>query len=273
MALQIAKRDSKFSYGTLRFFGAAGFAFTTIITGQVIDAVDITVIFIVSAITMFLAFVFSFFLKDKLHEKTTVRAYGNVWEVIRARSLQFLLLCVFLVSLASTTIWNFYSAYLKGNGASDSLVGYGLSFQGLCELPIFYFYARIILRLGLKTTLIITVLATVIRMTLYYLIENPIATLPVELLHGFSWSLFWVVCVEYVNKLVDEHWLATGQSLLYAAYFGIGAIASNYWTGYFIKRGMTVQEIFLLNAGVVALVVVSIILFMKGKVSYTETAS
>jgi PPP family 3-phenylpropionic acid transporter len=273
MALQIAKRDSKFSYGTLRFFGAAGFAFTTIITGQVIDAVDITVIFIVSAITMFLAFVFSFFLKDELHEKTTVRAYGNVWEVIRARSLQFLLLCVFLVSLASTTIWNFYSAYLKGNGASDSLVGYGLSFQGLCELPIFYFSARIILRLGLKTTLIITVLATVIRMTLYYLIENPIATLPVELLHGFSWSLFWVVCVEYVNKLVDEHWLATGQSLLYAAYFGIGAIASNYWTGYFIKRGMTVQEIFLLNAGVVALVVVSIILFMKRKVSYTETAS
>jgi PPP family 3-phenylpropionic acid transporter len=273
MALQIAKRDSKFSYGTLRFFGAAGFAFTTIITGQVIDAVDITVIFIVSAITMFLAFVFSFFLKDELHERTTVSAYGNVWEVIRARSLQFLLLCVFLVSLASTTIWNFYSAYLKGNGASDSLVGYGLSFQGLCELPIFYFSARIILRLGLKTTLIITVLATVIRMSLYYLIENPVATLPVELLHGFSWSLFWVVCVEYVNKLVDEHWLATGQSLLYAAYFGIGAIASNYWTGYFIKRGMTVQEIFLLNAGVVALVVVSIILFMKRKVSYTETAS
>jgi MFS transporter, PPP family, 3-phenylpropionic acid transporter len=231
----------------------------------VIDAVDITVIFIVSAITMFLAFIFSFFLKDELHEKAAVSAYGNVWGVIRNRSLQFLLLCVFLVSLGATTIWNFYSAYLKDNGASDSLVGYGLSFQGLCELPIFYFSARIILRLGLKTTLVITVLATVIRLTLYYFIENPIATLPVELLHGFSWSLFWVVCVEYVNKLVDEHWLATGQSLIYAAYFGIGAIASNYWTGYFINTGMKVQDIFLLNAGILLVVFILILLFIKDK--------
>ena len=272
MALQIAKHDKRFSYGSLRFFGAAGFAFTTIITGQTIDAIDITVIFIVSAITMLLGFVFCFFLADEIHEKDSVNAYGNVWTVIKSPSLQFLLFCVFVVSLGTTTIWNFYSAYMKGNGATDSLVGYGLSFQGLCELPIFYFSSRIILRLGLKTTLIISVFATVIRMTLYYFIKNPVATLPVELLHGLSWSLFWVVCVEYINKLVNEHWLATGQSLLYAAYFGLGAIAGNYWTGYLISGGMTIPEIFSLNAGVIAAVAISIMLFMKKKVSYTSSA-
>ena len=263
MALQIAKHNSKFSYGTLRFFGAAGFAFTTIITGQVIDAVDITAIFIVSSITMFLAFIFCFFLENESIEEKVVNAYKGVGSVIKNPSLLFLLFCVFLVSLGATTIWNFYSTYLKDNGASDSLVGYGLSFQGLCELPIFYFSARIILRLGLKTTLIITILATAIRMMLYYLIKTPIATLPVELLHGFSWSLFWVVCVEYVNKLVDEHWLATGQSLLYAAYFGIGAIAGNYWTGYFINQGMTIQAIFLLNAVIVLITGVMAWIFIK----------
>ena len=273
IALQIAKHNPKFSYGSLRFFGAAGFAFTTIITGQVIDAIDITVIFIVSSITMLLAFIFCFFLESEVHEKGQVSAYGNVWSVIKNRSLQFLLFCVFIVSLGATTIWNFYSSYLKDNGATDSLVGYGLSFQGLCELPIFYFSARIILRLGLKTTLIITVLATAIRMTLYYFIKNPVATLPVELLHGFSWSLFWVVCVEYVNKLVDEHWLATGQSLLYAAYFGAGAIAGNYWTGFLLSNDITLAKIFLLNAGIVAALVIFIILFMKKKADYTVTSS
>jgi MFS family permease len=140
-------------------------------------------------------------------------------------------------------------------------------------LPVFYFSARIILRLGLKTTLIITVLATVIRMTLYYFIANPVATLPVELLHGFSWSLFWVVCVEYVNKLVDQHWLATGQSLLYAAYFGIGAIAGNYWTGFLLNNGMTIAQIFLVNAGIVGVVAISITLFMKKKPGHTVTSS
>lgn len=265
MALQVAKNNTKFSYGTLRFYGAAGFAFTTIITGQVIDAVDITVIFIVSSVTMLLAFLCCFFLSDELHEKNTDSAYGNVWGVIKNRSLLFLLFCVFLVSMGATAIWNFYSTYLKENGGTDSLVGYGLSFQGLCELPIFYFSARIILKLGLKTTLLITVMATVVRMVLYHFIKTPLATLPVELLHGFSWSLFWVVCVEYVNKLVDEHWLATGQSLLYAAYFGVGAIAGNYWASYSIDKGMKVSDVFLLNAGVVFIVVLLLLFFMKEK--------
>lgn len=263
IALQIAKEDKRFSYGSLRFYGAAGFAFTTIITGQVIDAVDITVIFIVSAITMFAAFLFSFFLKKESAEKEKASAYGDVLTVIKNGSLLFLLFCVFIVSMGATAIWNFYSAYLKENGASDSLVGYGLSFQGLCELPIFYFSARIILRLGLKTTLIITTLATVVRMLLYAVIKIPVATLPVELLHGLSWSLFWVVCVEYVNKLVDEKWRATGQSLLYAAYFGAGAIAGNYWASFFIDKGMKMAEVFLINAGVVAGVVLLIFFVIR----------
>jgi PPP family 3-phenylpropionic acid transporter len=275
IALQIAKHDSKFSYGTLRIYGAAGWAFTAIVTGQVIDAIDISVIFIVSFITMLLVFIFSFWLKDETTEATTVEqnSYKNIGDVIKNRRLLFLLFCVFVISAGATTIWNFYSTYMKENGATDSLVGYGLSFQGLCELPLFYFSARIILKLGLKNTLLITTLATVIRMLLYSAVKNPYAALPIEVLHGFSWSLFWVVCVEYVNKLVDERWLATGQSLLYAAYFGIGAIAGNYWTG-FLKdyKQMQIADIFLLNAGVVFVTTIMIWLFMKEK-SVVKTIS
>jgi MFS transporter, PPP family, 3-phenylpropionic acid transporter len=267
MALQLAKENTRFSYGTLRFYGAAGFAFTSIVTGQLIDAVNMTAIFVVSAVTMAIAFVFSFLLPDgNTQQKSVQTAYNNMGTVIKNPLLLFLLFCVFIVSTGATTIWNFYSSYMKENGATDSLVGYGLSFQGLCELPLFYFSARIILRLGLKTTLVITVLATVIRMLLYSVTKNPYAALPIELLHGFSWSLFWVVCVEYVNKLVDERWLATGQSLLYAAYFGIGAIAGNYWTEYFLSKGMSLPDIFLVNAGLVAAVMFLLVLFMKKKI-------
>lgn len=264
LALQLAKHNPKFSYGTLRIAGAAGWSFTGIITGQVIDAVNINMIFAVSFISMFLVFIFCFWLKNE-NRKAVIdtSSFKNVSSLVKNKSLLFLLVCVFIVSAGATTIWNFYSTYMKENGASASLVGYGISLQGLCELPLFYFSAKIILRLGLKTTLAITVLATVIRLLLYSVIKNPVAALPVEILHGFSWSLFWVVCVEYVNKLVDEHWLATGQSLLYASYFGAGAIAGNYWTGFLYDKGLKIAEIFLLNAGVVFAVLVLIIIFMK----------
>ena len=102
-------------------------------------------------------------------------------------------------------------------------------------------------------------------MFLYSVVKNPQAAIAIELLHGISWSLFWVVCVEYVNMLVREDWRATGQSLLYAAYYGAGAIVGNFWTGYLYDTKMKIAEIFLLNAGIVAMVGLLIFIFMKNK--------
>ena len=154
---------------------------------------------------------------------------------------------------------------MKENGASASLVGYGISFQGLCELPLFYFSARIIKYFGIKTTLLITVFTTASRLLLYSVVKEPHAAIFIEVLHGISWSLFWVVCVECVNRLVREDWRATGQSLLYAAYFGLGAIAGNFWTGYLYNAKMKVAEIFFLNACIVAVVGLLIAIFLEKK--------
>ena len=265
LSLRLAQDNPKFSYGTLRIAGAAGWAFTGIITGQLIDAVNTTVIFLISAISLFLTFIFAFSLDADKKETVaeTGQSFQNIKEIFKNRTLLFLLTCVFLISAGASTIWYFYSIYMKENGASASLVGYGLSFQGLCELPLFYFSARIIARFGIKTTLLITVFATAVRLLLYSVVKNPKAAIPIEMLHGISWSLFWVVCVEYVNKLVREDWRVTGQSLLYAAYYGAGVIAGNFWTGYLSDTKMKVSEIFLLNAVIVAAVGLFILLVMK----------
>lgn len=265
LSLNFARDNPKFSYGTLRIAGALGWASTGTLVGHYIDTVNTSVIFIFSAVSMLLTFIFSISLKvDNQPTASAVKTSSrNVKEIFANKVLIFLLICVFLISAGATTIWNFYSIYMKENGASASLVGYGLSFQGLCELPLFYFSARIIRKFGIKNTLLITVFATTLRLLLYSIVKNPQAAIFIELLHGFSWSLFWVVCVEYVNKLVREEWKATGQSLLYAAYFGIGAIAGNFWTGYLYDTQMKIADIFMLNAGMVFIVGLCIWLFMK----------
>ena len=265
LSLRLSEKDPSFSYGTLRIAGAAGWAFTGIVVGHYIDAINTTVIFIFSAASMLLAFVFSFNLANDRRQTSTSASFANVKQVFSNPILLFLLLAVVFISAGATTIWNFYSIYMKENGASASLVGYGLSFQGLCELPMFYFSAKIIQRLGIKTTLIITILATALRLWLYSVINNPKLAIAVEVLHGISWSLFWVVCVECVNSLVNENWRATGQSLLYAAYFGAGAIAGNFWTGYLYDEHLRISQIFLLNACMVAVVAIVFALYLKKK--------
>jgi PPP family 3-phenylpropionic acid transporter len=272
LSLRLSGKDPTFSYGTLRVAGAAGWAFTGIVVGHYIDAINTTIIFIFSSASMFLTFLVSFSLPDDARERSASARVRNVKEVFNNPTLIFLLLAVVLVSAGATTIWNFYSLYMKENGASASLVGYGLSFQGLCELPMFYFSAMIIHRLGIKTTLIVTILATAIRLWLYSVISNPKLAITIELLHGISWSLFWVVCVECVNNLVDEDWRATGQSLLYAAYFGAGAIGGNFWTGYLYDEKLRIAQIFLLNACIVIVIAAAVGLYLRRKTLSAQLA-
>ena len=117
----------------------------------------------------------------------------------------------------------------------------------------------------MKATLLITVSATALRLLLYSVVKDPHAAVFIEVLHGISWSLFWVVCVECVNMLVREDWRATGQSLLYAAYYGAGAIVGNFWTGFLYDTKMKISEIFFLNAGIVCAVAVFVLIFLKKK--------
>ena len=257
LSLTFIKRNPSFSYGSLRIAGAAGWAFTGIIVGYFINKLSTQVIFASSAISMLLTFVFAFFLhfdkeKDAATEKLSVGK--DLKEIFRNHKLVILLISVFLVFAASTPIYYFYSIYLKQIGATPLFVGFMLSFQGLCELPFFYYSARIIKKLGIKTTLIVAVFATTLRLVLYNLVENPYFVLPIELLQGIGWSLFWAASVEQVNILVKEELRATGQSFLTGAMLGAGAIAGNLWASYLNGREMPVSQIFILNAGIVLVI-------------------
>lgn len=265
LSLGVAARDSRFSYGKLRIAGAAGWAFTGIITGQLIDVLSTTVIFGVAAISLLIAFAVCFTLPaDKAARQDNDRPrLAHVRIILARQRVWVLLIAVVFISAGTSPIWYFYSTYLKELGASASWVGISLSFQGLCELPLFFFSALIIARLGYRFCLLLTIGATVLRLSLYSIIGNAYAVLPVELLHGFSWSLFWVVCVELVNRWVEPRYRATGQSLLYAAYFGAGVIAGNFWTGYLAESSWKMTQVFWVNAGIVLLIGIFLALVLR----------
>jgi MFS family permease len=98
---------------------------------------------------------------------------------------------------------------------------------------------------------------------LYNLVHNPYFVIPIELLQGVGWSLFWAASVEMVNGLVREELRATGQSLLTGAMLGAGAIAGNTWASYLHGRDIPVSQIFILNAGIVLVIGLIMMLVLK----------
>ena len=273
LSLAFIEKNKSVSYGKLRLAAPIGWACTGIFVGYYIDKINTSVIFAFSAVSMLLTFIIAFSLHSRQRaaqvKEPVVPLKKDLMEILRNRKLMFLLLCVFLIYAASTPIYYFYSIYMKENGASSSLIGFAISFQGLCEIPLFYYSARIISRIGIKTTLLISVFATALRMLLYSMVNEPYFAVSIELLHGVAWSLFWVACVEQVNMLVKENLRATGQSFLSAALLGAGAIAGNLWAG-FLYESNTVSSIYLLNAAIISLIGVFMLLFMRPSVSGTN---
>ena len=265
LSLNFIKRNPSFSYGSLRIAGAAGWAFTGIIVGYFINKISTDVIFISSAISMLLTFIFAFSLqydKEKNASTEKLSIVKDLREIVQNKKLLILLFSVFLVYAASTPIYYFYSIYLKQNGATSFFTGFAISWQGLCELPFFYFSARIIRKLGTGTTLIVAVFATALRLVLYYQVQNPYFVLPIELLQGVGWSLFWAASVEQVNILVKDELRATGQSFLTGAMLGAGAIAGNLWASYLNGKQLPVSQIFIMNAGIVVVIGIFMIWMM-----------
>jgi PPP family 3-phenylpropionic acid transporter len=106
------------------------------------------------------------------------------------------------------------------------LIGLSFAVLGLSELPLYLCAAGLIRRIGPARTLVMAFLLLALRSFLYSSISQPGWAVVVQLAHG-SVALFLVAAVEYVNRLVPGAWRATGQSLFWAAQFGIGSVLGN----------------------------------------------
>jgi PPP family 3-phenylpropionic acid transporter len=176
--------------------------------------------------------------------------------------LTFLALIV-LSQVGAASVFSFYPVYMATIGASSSLIGMGLSLQGLSELPLYLSAAAIIRRLGATRTLIFAFLIFAMRTFLYSFISNPALGVAVEALHGLSFSLYLVASVDYVNRQVPAEWRATGQALFWAAHVGAGGILGNTWAGFLYDR-IGVQGMFRLNGLIIVAVALAGMAALRG---------
>jgi MFS family permease len=65
-------------------------------------------------------------------------------------------------------------------------------------------------------------------------------------MNGLTWTLLWVSSVEFVNNLIPAKWRTTGQSMLWAAYFGAGAVSGNILNGWMYQL-MPMKQVYSTN--------------------------
>lgn len=271
LALDYIEKNKVISFGHLRMFGSLGWLIAAPIVGYFIQENNIRLIFPVAAVLYFINIVFIYRIPSQKRDETGLELnWKNLQPILKNPQLLTFLFIILLVAITSFCIQTFLAVYLDNLKASPQLIGWAFSFDGMSEVPFYFISAWLIRKIGLKKVFILTLVVTCVRMFLYSVIHDPKLVLIVEFTHGISFALYFVTMVETVNSLVPANWRATGQSLMWASYNGLGALLGNALTGFLIDT-YSVHRMFLINA--VALLVVTVftsMFFVVNKKKYEK---
>ena len=142
------------------------------------------------------------------------------------------LITIFINGMAAGVGNNFLFLYLDELGATKTLMGLTLFVATLSEIPIFFYGDRLLNRLGARGLLLFSLGATVVRMSCYALMPAAIYVLPIQLLHGLTFSAMWVAGVSYANRAAPPGMGATAQGLLSGVSMGLAGATGAALGGY-----------------------------------------
>eukprot|EP00051_Salpingoeca_urceolata_P001481 m.41319 g.41319 ORF g.41319 m.41319 type:complete len:509 (+) comp11448_c1_seq2:127-1653(+) len=121
----------------------------------------------------------------------------------------------------------------KELGASGTMLGLTLVCAIVVEVPMFFISGTLIDKFGHITLLSAGMLIYAARFALMSFLENPWLALPLELLHGLTFSITWSCIATYADTVTPDPALrATMQGVFGGAHWGIGIASGTIAGGY-----------------------------------------
>merc|ERR1712130_613496 len=121
----------------------------------------------------------------------------------------------------------FLFLFLQDLGGSEVLMGLTLTFTVLTEIPFFFFSGTILRWFGEEWLIFSAMMAYIVRVLGYSVLQNPWWVLPLELLHGLTFGAMYAAGIHYSSKLLPPELSATAQGLFGGVYNGIGPLTGS----------------------------------------------
>jgi MFS transporter, PPP family, 3-phenylpropionic acid transporter len=236
------------SYSTIRFWGAIGYALGASFTGWLISIIGVQAAFFSSGGFLLLCYLSALKIINVEKEASAVDVeFKYLGKIISNKILLIFLFIIVIVSISQSAITFFLALYMKQIGASSETTGMAIGMEGISELPFYFIAAWLLQSMAPGKVVFMAIIATAVRLFLYSINDNPNLVIFIEAMNGMTWTLLWVSSVEFVNSLVPAKFRTTGQSMLWAAYFGAGAVLGNILSGW-MYQFMPMKQVYSTNA-------------------------
>src|SRR5574341_1486263 len=221
MALLDKRQDE---YGKQRLWGAVGWGLAAPLAGWLIVRAGLGWAFYGFLILMSGAFLVVWRLPVS-PAAVPARAKNGFRTLITNPNWPLFLGVVFVGGVGVSILSNYLFLYLKDMGTNETVMGLTLTVATLSELPVFFFSNRLLRRWGTRGLLLLSLSILGFRLIAYAFVHTPWLVLALQLLHGVSFSTWWVAGVSQAAKLAPPELGATAQGLFSGAMFGMGGAA------------------------------------------------
>ncbi len=225
-------REQPARYSRIRLWGSVGFIVAVMGTGALLDQRPLPALLWVIVAT--LAGILGYALA--VPEAPTHAAADDflpVGQIVRQRRVKALFAACFAMSAAHGALYVFYSIHLAGHGYSKFLVGCLWSLGVLAEIVVFFFMVGLLRRFGLRTILLVSFAAAILRFLMIgWGVEWLSVIVVAQLLHGLTFGAYHAAAIAAVNRWFPGRCQARGQALYSSLSFGAGGLAGSLLSGW-----------------------------------------
>ncbi|XP_023238107.1 major facilitator superfamily domain-containing protein 6-like [Centruroides sculpturatus] len=219
-------------YGNQKLWTSLGTGGFALLTGYILDLftsqqkTDYLVGFYIMVSVMFLDFVI--LCGVEVDVVSTATSNTEFLKLFSSCYRNIVFICfAFYIGIISTLLNTFLFWYLADLGASKTLMGMALFINCISEIPTYFYSFKIIEKLGHFITTFFALICYSIRYFMYSALEDPWYVLPVEVMQGLTYRLFYLTLSSYAKKISPLGTEITMKGILGAAFSGFGWAVGN----------------------------------------------
>ncbi|MDF2679957.1 MAG: transporter [Brevibacillus sp.] len=228
-------QEHQISFGSVRTFGAIGYATASLIIGWTVDQLGMDRLAWLFLGYGLLAFVFVLVVSDAPASSKKLSRQELKQFFFYPKTLQFFLL-VLIAATPHRTNDSFLGVFVQSLGGSTGAVGQAWFLAAISEVAFFALSARILQKWSeIKLITLATALYT-IRYVLCALAPSAEWVVYLQLTQGVTFVIFYTATIQYLYRIIPEEWKATGQTVLAVLFFGISGIIGSIAGGWVFQQ-------------------------------------
>ncbi|WP_052488059.1 MFS transporter [Gordoniibacillus kamchatkensis] len=218
------------SFGSVRMFGALGYAVASYAAGAVLQAAGMKSLWLLFLACGVPALALCFTVGDVPVSGKPVAFRELRGFFGRGVTIRFFLM-ILLIAVPHRMNDSFIGIYVQANGGGVNLVGDAWAVMTVTEVVFFAIIHRFI-RQGSELRLIALASALyAVRFLLCVLVKDPVYVVGFQLFQGVTFVLFYSAAIGYLYRIVPEQWKSTGQTMLAVCFFGVSGVVGSFIGG------------------------------------------